>query len=316
MKRLFVFGVLALAAWTAFAQIPIQRVADDGKVIDRVAEASKKDLPQDLLKRIANEDIELLRGKRADGTYEYATYERLEAERSSEDFSIQPKDEEAKRIEIRGSFIYRLIVEVPSRRLLLAKNRRLFVDHVEIEYIPVATSSTRSQTVKIEQWLEPGQSRPIDLNDVARQATVKVFAKADKAAGYGNIVLTMVKAKVVDNADSPYADAVSSAKAIIRAVDNYDIPSVRSMAIRMHDGLEQRLPVAAASAPPPAATVEVVAPVVTPPSVASSAGPEAALGQDVFNELQSIEDLLTGSETDRRQGMDRLHQLVRRLRSR
>ncbi len=85
-------GVLAMAAIStaAAAEVPVQRVADDARVIDRVAEVSKRDLPDGLLKRLVNEDIELLRGKRADGTYEYATYERLEAGRIAQDFSIQP----------------------------------------------------------------------------------------------------------------------------------------------------------------------------------------------------------------------------------
>ncbi len=314
MKNFATLAVLVLATTTAFGQVPVQRVADDAKVIDRVAEASKKDLPQDLLKRIANEDIELLRGKRNDGTYEYATYERLEADRDSASFSVQPKDEEAKRLEIRGSFVYRLIIEVPSRRLLVAKNRRVFIDHVEIEYIPVASTPTRSQTAKVEAWLEPGQSKTVDFTEVARQATVRVYAKADKEAGYGNLALTLVRAKVIDNADSPYADAVASAKAVIRGIDNYDVPSIRAMATRMHDGLQRRLEAAAqapvaASPSAPAQTVEVVAP-------RPGSGSEAALPPDVYNELQAVEDLLTGNDSDKRQGMDRLHQLVRRLRPR
>ena len=35
---------------------------------------------------------------------------------------------------------------------------------------------------------------------------------------------------------------------------------------------------------------------------------------ELYTELQAIEDLLTGNETERRQGLDRLHQLVRKLR--
>jgi len=34
----------------------------------------------------------------------------------------------------------------------------------------------------------------------------------------------------------------------------------------------------------------------------------------VTAELQAIEDLLTGSEAEKRQGMDRLHQLIRKNR--
>jgi hypothetical protein len=35
---------------------------------------------------------------------------------------------------------------------------------------------------------------------------------------------------------------------------------------------------------------------------------------ETLSELQAIEDLLTGTEAERRQGLDRLHQLVRKLR--
>ena len=234
MKR-----VLSLAAALAFAtalhaaDIPVQRVADDAKVVDRVAEAAKRDLPQDLLKRILSEDIESLRGKRSDGSYDFATFERLEASRSDSQYSVQPqKSDTLTHFDMKGSFVYRLIIDVPSRRMLVTKNRRVYIDHVEIEYVPMNTSTTQKQEVKVEAWMEPGETRPIEFQEVARQATARVYAKADEKAGYGNIVLTLIKARVVDNADSPYADAVSSAKAAMRAVDNSDIPSIRSMAAR------------------------------------------------------------------------------------
>lgn len=309
MKRCFPLVILAFAV-TAAADIPVQKVADDAKVIDRVAEAAKRDLPQDLLKRIVNEDIDLLRGKRTDSTYEFATYERLEASRSDTSTSIQPpKGDSLTRAEIKGSFVYRLIIDLPTRRMLVTKNRRVFVDHVELEYIPINSSATQRHTEKIEAWMEPGETKPIEFPEVARQATARVFAKADEKAGYGNMTLTLVKARVVDNADSPYADAVASAKAIIRAIDNSDILSIRAMASRMHDRL---VPAAAVQ------SVDVIAPkpvtqatVTTAPPVASST---ATPSVDVYAELQSIEDLLTGNDVEKREGLDKLHQLLRRIR--
>jgi hypothetical protein len=298
------FLIPLLMASAAYAEIPVQRVAGDAKVVDRVAEAAKRDLPQDLLKRILNEDIEALRGKRADGTYEYATFERLEASRTSKSYSVQPrKDDSLDHVEINGSFAYRLIIEVPSRRMLVTKNRRVFIDHVELEYVPINTSATQRLTVKVEAWLEPGEVRPVEFPEVTRQATARVYAKADPKAGYGNVVLTLIHARVIDNADSPYADAVASAKAIIRAIDNNDIKSIRAMAARMHDDLDKK----SAAAPVPATkSVDVVA----------SAPSQPAPNPEIYTELQSIEDLLTGNDAEKRQGLDRLHQLVRRLRPR
>ena len=277
----------------------IQRVAADAAVIDRVAEVSRRDLPADLLKRIVSEDIDLLRGKRSDGSYEFATYERLEASRSSSSHSVQPrKNDEMERIEMRGSWVYRLIVSSPGRRLVMTKNRRVFLDRVEIEYIPEGSSDTRSRTIPIQEWLEPGGVKPIDFPEMARQATARLYAKADAEAGYGNVVVSLVTARIVDNADSPYADAVASAKAMLKAIEDGEVPSIRAMASRVRD----RLGVAEAPISPPtgpAARVDVIAPRV-----------DMAL----YTELQIIEDLLTGTESEKRQGMDQLHQLVRKLR--
>jgi hypothetical protein len=284
---------IALAAILAAVDIPIARVADDAKTVDRVAEASKRDLPRDLLARIVNNDIELLRGHRSDGTYEYAGFERFETGRTTKTYSVDSRDQ---RMEIRGSFVYRLQIESPSRRLLVTRNRKVYLDHVEIEYIPVERGAAeKTQNVKLDTWLDAGQSRSIDFEAVAKNATVRVYAHADKATGYGNIVLSLIEARVIDNADSPYADAVASAKAILRGLDHDDVSSIRAMAKRMYNDL----------APGVAAG----------PSAGRVPAGEQAPTQELVNELQSIEDLLTGTDAERRQGMDRLHQLLRKLRS-
>lgn len=300
MKRTITFAVFfAASAAMAVEQSAIQRVAADAVVIDRVAEVSRRDLPVDLLERIVNEDIELLRGKRKDGSYEYATYERLEASRISSSHSVQPrKDDGMERVELRGSWVYRLIASSPSRRLVMTKNRHVFLDRVELEYIPEGSSDTRTRTIPIEAWLEPGGVTPIDFPEMARQATARLYAKADAKAGYGNIVVSLVQARIVDNADSPYADAVATAKAMLRAIDGGEVPSIRALASRLRD----RLGVADAPVPAPAgpaARVEVVA---------------ARVDTALYTELQIIEDLLTGTESEKRQGLDQLHQLVRKLR--
>lgn len=299
IRAMTLAALLAASAAMAIEPAAIQRVAADAAVIDRVAEVSRRDLPVDLLKRIVNEDIDLLRGKRTDGSYEFATYERLEASRSSSSHSVQPrKNDEMERIEMRGSWVYRLIASSPSRRLVMTKNRRVFLDRVELEYIPEGSSDTRTKTIPIQEWLEPGGVTPIDFPEMARQATARLYAKADAEAGYGNIVVSLVQARIVDNADSPYADAVASAKAMLRAIDGGEVPSIRAMASRVRD----RLGVTEAPIPAPtgpAARVEVVA---------------ARVDTALYTELQVIEDLLTGTDSEKRQGLDQLHQLVRKLR--
>jgi len=302
------YAAVLLFAVSAAAQQPAQisKVADDGLVIDRVAEASKRDLPRDLLKRIVNEDVDVLRGKRSDGTYQYATYERFEAGRKTESFSIQPREDRMQTVEVKGSFVYRAIVDVPSRRMLVRKNLPVWIESVEIELVPEGKSQNERQTIDVKAWLQPGEIRPVDFTAVARQATVRVVAQVDPKGGYGNLDVTLVQARIVDNADSPYASAVASAKAMQRALDNSDIPSLRAMAQRMRDsfGASMRTVSTVSSAVPaaPASTLTV------------TAFFDTATQLEMQTELQMIEDLLTGSESERREGLDRLHQLIRRTR--
>jgi hypothetical protein len=299
---------ILFAAAGLLPQPVVNRVSDDAHVIDRVAEVSKGDIPADLLRRLVGEDIDLLRGKRPDGTYQYAGFERLEAGRISRSFSIDVgTEEQLKRVDVKGDFVYRAILDMPSRRLVVRHNTPVFVDRIEIEYMPQGTSVMKTQVVKIGAWLEPGAVKPVELDEIGRQATVRVFARADKAKGYGNIGIVLLQAKVVDNSDSPYADAVDSEKAILRALDHNDTSSIRSMAQRIVTKL---------GGTAPAATVEVTASAAAPAATQAPAPPAVAISADGLSELQAIEDLLTGTDAERRQGMDRFHQLIRRLRGR
>lgn len=299
MKRVLLILAIATAIH-AQQQNVAERVAEDAIVLDRVAQASKRDLPRDLLKRIIEEDIDLLRGKRADGTYAYATFERFDSGRENGSFSIQPRGEnKMETVEIKGDWIYRVLLEVPGRKLLVRRNRPVWVERVDLDYISERGTQSERQSIEVRQWLQPGEFRPVDLPVVARRVTARVVATVEEKGGYGNLEVSLVKARIVDNADSPYADAVASAKAVQRALDNGDVPSIRAMAQRMRSSLG-RAPVAPARGIEPASSIDVVAEVQPTP--------------ELRDELQEIEDLLTGTEQERRQGMDRLHQLIRRLR--
>jgi hypothetical protein len=285
-------AALLFAAAAAAANVPTAQIALDAHVVDRVAEVSKRDMPRDLLRRMMEDDIELLRGKRSDSSYAYASHDRMEASRNSASFSIEDA-KKSSRLELKGSWIYRLVISAPSRRMLVTRNHHVFIEKIEIEYLPEGASSSKVQTLDVNGWIEPGTSRNVDLDQIARQATARVYVHADPE-GYGNIELALLEAKIFDNPDSPYADAVNSAKAIVRGVENDDVPSIRAMAQRLANDMQPSAPAAS--------SVEVTAP------------KSETVAPDVAGELQAIEDLLTGTEAERRQGLDRLHQLLRRLR--
>ncbi|HEV7242832.1 MAG TPA: hypothetical protein VGQ36_26640 [Thermoanaerobaculia bacterium] len=296
MKR--ALWILFLTTTLQAQQNVMQRVSEDAIVFDRVAQASKRDLPRDLLKRIVEEDIDLLRGKRADGTYEHATFERFDSGRINDSFSIQPRAEDKmETVELKGDWVYRVVLEVPTRKMLVRKNQPVWVERVDIDYVGERGTQNERESVEIKQWLQPGEFRPVDLPDVARRATVRIGARTEEKTGYGNLNVSLVKARIVDNADSPYADAVASAKAVQRALENGDVPSIRAMAQRMRSAVGGGAPVVARRVEPA-------------PEAAAASAPKP----EIHGELQTIEDLLTGTEQERREGMDRLHQLIRRMR--
>jgi len=292
---------LVIAAATALPPAQITRVSDDAKAIDRVVEISHgHDLPADILRRLVNTDLDLLRGRHSDDTYDFASYERLEASRVSESFSIEPTGEDRlTRVETKGDFVYRVVLEMPNRRMLVTHNRPVFADHLEVESMPMASSAKTTKTIDLKTWLQPGGSKVVDLDDIGRHTTVRLFARTEQKNGYGNIDLVLIQARVFDNPDSPYADAVSSVKSIAKALDHDDASSMRAMAQRIVADLQ-----------PMQAAAPVAGPATAPATGATTAPP------DVQGELQAIEDLLTGTEAERRQGVDRLHQLIRRLRTR
>jgi hypothetical protein len=302
------FLLIVLVASAAVAQSPAARVADDALVIDRVAEMSKRDLPTDLLKRLINEDIELLRGRRADGSYEFASYERFEAGRINKSFSIQPRTDRMDIVEASGSNVYRVIIDVPSRRLMVRKNRPVWIERVDVDFMAEGTTLAQQKSFEVKAWMQPGEIRPIDLPTISRQATAKVVATVDAKGGYGNLDVSLVQAKIVDNPDSPFAEGVNQAKAVLRALEKNDVPSLRATAQRLREALGGRATTTAAVLSRPAASE------VTVTAQRSESVPDRGERLEMQSELQLIEDLLTGTETERREGLDRLHQLIRRLR--
>lgn len=310
MKRLLIIMVAGVAAGMPLARADVTKITqvyDDAKAIDRFAEASKRgDLPKDIIERIVEQDIDFLRGKRTDGTFQYASYERVESGRIGDNYSVQPSadNEHLTKIDLRGDFVYRLIVELPSRRMMVTKNRKLWLDRVEVEYIPQDNSTAKSQTVKVGLWLAPGDVKTFELPEVGRQTTARIWMRADKKEGYGNVSLTLLKARVADNPDSPYAAVVANERALVKALDYGDAGSVRNLAGHIREGLQAEIGVSAAGIAAPPRVLEPIAPAL-PPAADSAA---------IVRELQTIEDLMTGTETERREGVDRLHQLLRRMR--
>jgi hypothetical protein len=284
-----VLSIVLPNAADVYAQSVGERIAIDAAVIDRVAEVSQRDLPVALLKRIVDENIELMRGPRPDGTYEHATWERFEASRLTSVFGISSRGDQMQTVEMKGPNVYRVIIGVPGRRLLVRRNRPIWIERVDAEYVGDASGRIRQTSIPVQVWLQPGELRTVDLPTISRQATVRVVATADKDSGSGNIDVSLVQARIVDSVRSPYAGAIIQAKALPRLIDGRDIEAIRVAAQRMR-----------AAVPSPAAY-----------GTQAAAVDRMEARSDLQRELRAIDELLRGSESDRWRGLDRLESLIR-----
>jgi hypothetical protein len=182
----------------------------------------------------------------------------------------------------------------------------VYVDHVELEYSPFNAART-STSLEVKQWLDTGDSRSFDVPAIARRAKATVYARVDKNdGGPATVELTFLEAKLVDDPASPYATAVQSVKSLQRSASRGEIDAVKKESSQLTAQLGGER---ATFVPAPIA-------VVAPPPVAPTSSMEAMPQVEIYMELQAVEDLLTGSEGERREGLDKLHQLIRSLRSR
>ncbi len=297
----------------------LERTLMDSRVIARVAAVAHQDLPQGILGRIIDEDIGLLRGKRADGGYDYAHFERIPAGTIHEGFTVNDVAEgKYDRIQLRAMNVFRLTLDLPGRRLLVTRNPRVWVERIDLDYTS-PSGEKKTHAIAVSEWMEAGTDKTFELPDIARDVIVTVYARAEGRPA--NFEMELVKAELVDNADSPWFGSVQNAKLLRSAVERNDISAVQSFAGTLVSRLDQAFQQESPTAPVSVAAIPAAP--ATPPSASpreplrpAGATPnlEAPPTLEIYFDLQRIEDLLTGSEAERREGLNLLHQLVRKLR--
>lgn len=278
-----------------------RQVYDDVKVVRRVAEVGRRDLPRDILQTILAEDLETLRGKTSEFQYRYAAYERIEANRREQRFTFDTKTEESdlESFSMKGDLTYRVRVQIPGRRMLLLRNPRVWVDRVDVTYVPIGGSAALADTVEIKAWLDPGDERVVDVPRIARSATATVWVRTE-VGKKASIDLALYEPSLVDDPNSPFATAVRRFQSLGDAVRDRDYRKVRNVADEVLALLESQAG---------ATQIRPIPPTILPTDVTARAA-----GDDLYFELRHIEDLLRGSESDRAEGLERLRRLITRVR--
>lgn len=303
--KAILFGALALTITAqAGAQTPNDReiarqVYEDAKVMRRVADVARRDLPRNVLEKILAEDLELLRGRISEYEYRYAGYARTESDRKEERFTVKTNGEkpELESFEVEGKLAYRFRIQTPSRRMLVRSNRHIYVDRVDLTYLPIGREAAVAESIDVKTWLEPGEERIIEVPQIAREAKARVWVSTDPGE-VGSVDVAVYRATLVDSPDSPFATVVRRVNVFEDAVRERDYRKLRNVADEVIALLEARVERTAV------------------PGVAALPAPSSAArnDDDIYFELREIHVRMLGDESSRKEAIERIERLIDRLR--
>lgn len=290
-----------LAAAPSSRDVDVAQVYEDVRVVRRVASVAGQDLPMEVLTRLIDENVERLRGRQDDRNYAFASWTREESNRVSDTATVKKeKDGLATIVEIEARSSYRLEISTPSRRYIAARNRPLQLDSVIVEYTNAA-GQRRTEQFEFGTEINPGESRHVELDEIGWDVIARLKATTQEGAvGNSTVELALLVPTLVDEPSSPYADPTANLLAMRTAVLNLDILEIR----RLCDAITARFDEMSRQARSQ----------IRPVGTISAPSGTTIQADRLRNELQRIEDLLTGNEQDRRDGMDKLHQLIIYLR--
>ena len=316
MSRLAPILLLVPALLAAQTQPAIPRdakidaLASDLHTLARVVEVSKdlRDSRQ-VLNAIIDDDVDDLREKRDDGTYRWASLQREEGGRVTEERPVQKvqTEKELNTITVSSPNAYRVMITAPRKRNLVSANNRVYVRNVIVDATGFDGKSTH-QEIPVNVWINPGDSNGVALSDIGKnvRATVEVGVESGNKAAVANVAL--LQAKLVDNPQSPYFPAVTRLLQIKQYVKTDDIPrgalktSIDEALLALPGELEKRT---ADMAQAEQARKQMMSSGLTTGQILpGDATP------DVVKELGEIQKLLVGTVDEQAEGRKRLQAVI------
>src|SRR5712691_13150042 len=197
---------VVLAAATVVADERLDQVASDFRTIGRIAALADnlRDNRQVML-AIVDNDLEMLREKRPDETYRWASLQREEASRVKDQKTIErvQSEKELREVTLTAPNAYRLEVSVPTKQSLLSKNNRVYIRNVIVDSTGF-DGKTVHQEIPVNAWVNPGDANGIALPEIGK--SVKVVVELGVESGDKRAVadVALLQARLADNPASPY----------------------------------------------------------------------------------------------------------------
>lgn len=219
MKQLAVAALLLLVtlpysaqdAQNASSRDPkIDLVARDLHAVGRVVSlAENVERERQVLLAILDADIKDLRGPRDDGTFRWASLQREEGGRVSDEKTIEHvyTQKELRNVTLTAPNGYRVEVAAPKKRSTFSANNRIYVRNVIADSTGFDGKTTHTE-IPIETWVNPGDSTGGPLPDIGKSVKVTVELGVESGDKVGVATVSLVQAKLVDDPTSPYFPAV------------------------------------------------------------------------------------------------------------
>ena len=322
MKQLAAAALLLLVTLPVLAQNAQNMPPHDGK-IDMVARdlhavgrvvslADNVERERQVLLAILDADIKDLREPREDGTYRWASLQREEGGRVSDEKTIEHvyTQKELRNVMLTGPNGYRVEVAAPRKRSTFAANNRVYVRNVIVDSTGFDGKTTHHE-IPIETWVNPGDSTGGPLPEIGKSVKVTVELGVESGDKQAVATVSLVQAKLVDDPTSPYFPAVKRLLQVRELVAAKDVNrgaiknTVDEALLSLPGELEKRT-----------AEMDEAARVRKQMAEMGTTTGSIALGgatPDVTKELAEIARLLAGTLDEQGQGRERLRVLTETL---
>ncbi|MDP9193966.1 MAG: hypothetical protein M3P06_19910 [Acidobacteriota bacterium] len=325
MKQLAAAALVLLATFPVAAQDAqnvqnassrdpkIDMVALDLHALGRVVSlADNVERERQVLLAILDADIRDLREPHDDGTFRWASLQREEGGRVSDEKTIEHvhTQKELRYVTVTGPNGYRVEVAVPKKRSTFSANNRVYVRNVIVDSTGFDGRITHHE-IPVDAWVNPGDSTGTPLPDIGKSVKVTVELGVESGDKVAVANVSLVQAKLVDDPTSPYFPAVKRLLQIreLTAAKDMNRGALKSTIdeglLSLPGELEKRT-----------AEMDEAARVRKQMAEMGTTTGAITLGDatpDVTKELAEITRLLTGTLEEQAQGRERLKVLTETL---
>ena len=162
-----------------------------------------------VLLAITDSDIDTLRMPRGDGSYQWASLAREEGGRVSDEKTVEyvHTEKELRYVTVTGTNGYRVEVTVPKKRGTFSANNRVWVRNILVDSTGFDGKTTHHE-LPVNVWVNPGDATGVALPEIGKsvKATAELGVESGNKAAVAQV--SLVQAKLVDDAKSPYYPAV------------------------------------------------------------------------------------------------------------